>query len=66
MGYRTFPTDTSYQARPGLEGPFQYPCGRVLYYDTRQGQYWDPRTDFYVSHDEMDRIRDQCMDTIRG
>ena len=54
-----------YEQRPGLEGPFQYPNGRVLYYDTRQGQYWDPRTDFYVSNDEMDWLRDTWMDHLR-
>jgi hypothetical protein len=32
--------------RRGLEGPFEYPNGRVLYYDPRAGEYWDPTTDF--------------------
>ena len=40
-------------ARAGLEGPFEYPNGRVLYYDPRAGEYWDPLTDFYVPHDEV-------------
>ena len=55
----------SYDQRPGLEGPFRYPDGRVLYYDTRQGQYWDPRTDFYVSNDEMDWLRETWMDVLK-
>ena len=42
-----------YGPRKGLEGPFRYASGRVLYYDPREGQYYDPRTDFYVSHEEM-------------
>jgi hypothetical protein len=25
-----------------------------LYYDPREGRYWDPRTDFYLDHEEMD------------
>jgi hypothetical protein len=25
----------------------------VLYYDPREGRYWDPKTDFYLDHDEM-------------
>ena len=37
--------------REYLEGPFNF-NGRVLYYDNKEGKYWDPRTDFYVSHDE--------------
>jgi hypothetical protein len=34
----------------------------VLYYDNKEGQYWDPRTDFYVSQDEMDEINQRFMD----
>jgi len=25
----------------------------VLYYDVREGEYWDPLTDFYVPNDEV-------------
>lgn len=44
-----------FEARKGLEGPFNF-GGRVLYYDPKEGKYWDPRTDFYVSHDEYFRL----------
>ena len=61
MGYKViadrFETDMmrqKYGPRKGLEGPFMYASGRVLYYDPREGRYWDPRTDFYVSNEEMD------------
>jgi len=59
MGYRVLNTadnmrDT-YGPRPGLEGPYNF-NGRVLYYDPKEGKYYDPRTDFYVSHDEYFRI----------
>jgi hypothetical protein len=37
--------------RKGLEGPFYF-NGRILYYDVKEGKYWDPRTDFYVPHSE--------------
>jgi hypothetical protein len=53
-----------YGARPGLEGPFNF-NGRVLYYDAKEGSYYDPRTDFYVEEDEMKLIRDHLMDVIR-
>jgi hypothetical protein len=54
MGYRVIgQMDEKWQPRKGLEGPFQYANGRVLYYDPREGRYWDPRTDFYLDHDEM-------------
>lgn len=51
-----FETDSmrqKYGPRKGLEGPFRYASGRVLYYDPREGQYYDPTTDFYVSDEEM-------------
>jgi hypothetical protein len=40
-----------YQIRKGLEGPFYF-NGRILYYDPKEGKYWDTKTDFYVSHSE--------------
>lgn len=44
--------------RRGLEGPFRYRSGRVLYYDKREkgGTYYDPSTDHYLTHDEAYRI----------
>lgn len=60
MGYRVLGrTEDIYQgytARQGLEGPFVFSGHRILYYDPREGQYWDPRTDFYVEHDEMNAL----------
>ena len=50
-----------YGPRAGLEGPFIYANGRVLYYDPQAGQYWDPRTDFYVEQDEMNQLHDEMM-----
>jgi len=55
---------TKYGPRRGLEGPFNF-SGRVLYYDVREGQYYDPRTDFYVAQDEMNAIHNQLLDTMR-
>ena len=46
---------TKYGPRAGLEGPFNF-SGRVLYYDNKEGAYYDPRTDFYVEQSEMDMI----------
>ena len=54
---------TKYGPRKGLEGPFNF-SGRVLYYDNKEGAYWDPRTDFYVSQDEMDAINMHFMRTM--
>ena len=46
-----------YGARKGLEGPFNF-SGRVLYYCNKEGQYYDPTTDFFVEDSEMTLIRD--------
>ena len=60
MGYRVLGKTADllqgYGPRQGLEGPFIYAGGRILYYDPRAGQYWDPKTDFYVEQDEMDML----------
>jgi hypothetical protein len=57
MGYTVLPsidrtvyTDLSAE---GLEGPFVFPTGAVLYYDPREGRYYDRRTDMYVSNKDM-------------
>ena len=64
MGYKiTADKDTmdmmrvKYGPRKGLEGPFNF-SGRVLYYDNKEGLYYDPTTDFYVEDSEMTLIRD--------
>jgi hypothetical protein len=33
MAYTVFSRNVNFGARKGLEGPFHYPNGRVLYYD---------------------------------
>jgi hypothetical protein len=72
MGYRVladkFEMDqmrTKYGPRTGLEGPFNF-SGRVLYYDNKEGQYYDPATDFYVDADEMDAIHARIYETLRN
>ena len=63
MGYKTFEVDImrdKYGPRKGLEGPFNF-SGRVLYYCNKEGQYWDPKTDFYVEQSEMDMINQSLM-----
>ena len=72
MGYRviadSFQMDMmrqKYGPRKGLEGPFNF-SGRVLYYDPKEGQYYDPTTDFYVEQSEMDMIHNQLIDKLKG
>lgn len=70
MGYKVLADKTEmdlmrtrYTARAGLEGPFNF-SGRVLYYDNKEGQYYDPATDFYVEQSEMDLIHAQLITVL--
>ena len=66
MSYIVFKHNKEFGPRIGLEGPFHYPNGRVLYYDAKVGEYYDPLTDFYVPNDEVAELQNQIFDTIRG
>jgi OCRE domain len=50
-----------YKPRKGLEGPFVFAGGRVLYYDPVEGSYYDPTTDFYVDSTEMSMLHNELM-----
>lgn len=50
-----------YTKRKGLEGPFLKGANRVVYYDPRAGKYWDPRTDFYLSDEEVQYLDKELM-----
>ena len=56
MGYKVLNSvdrmREKYGPRAGLEGPFNF-NGRVLYYDVKEGAYYDPNTDFYLENDEL-------------
>ena len=41
-----------YQEREDLEGPIITKSGKVVYYDPKEGQYYDPDTDMYLSYDD--------------
>jgi hypothetical protein len=56
---------TKYSPRKGLEGPFNF-SGRVLYYDTKEGQYYDPTSDFYLEQSEMDMIHKRITDILKA
>jgi hypothetical protein len=70
MGYKVIADKTQmdmmrlkYGPRKGLEGPFNF-SGRVLYYDNKEGAYWDPTTDFYVEQDEMNTLNNRLMEKL--
>ena len=55
-----------YGKRKGLKGPFEYPNGRVLYFDKQNEMYWDPTTDFYVSDYEVDALKQSLFNIVGG
>lgn len=66
MSYCVFQSNREYGPRKGLEGPFEYPNGRVLYYDVKEGAYWDPKTDFYLERDEVDQLHGMMYEALRN
>jgi len=40
----------------GLEGPFQFKSGAVLYYDPKAGKYYDRGKDMYIDNQELAQI----------
>jgi hypothetical protein len=64
MAYTVFQHDPNFGPRQGLEGPFHYPSGAVLYYDPRNGEYYDPKTDFYVSNEDVAVLQQQIIDRL--
>jgi len=43
-----------YTEIPGLEGPFRTRSGKVVYYDPKEGRYYDRDSDMYLSHEEYE------------
>jgi hypothetical protein len=41
--------DQVFDPRAGLEGPFRYHTGSILYYNARLGLYLDPLRDLYLT-----------------
>lgn len=64
MSHVVFKNAKEYGARKGLEGPFHYPNGQVLYYDPREGQYYDPTTDFYVPNEDVAELQQSIFDLL--
>ena len=64
MAYTVFQHNPNFGPRKGLEGPFHYPSGAVLYYDTKAGEYYDPKTDWYVSKDDVAVLQQQIFDRL--
>ena len=52
-----------YQERSGLEGPFRTKSGKVVYYDKREGKYYDPNTDMYIEYDDWQAMNEGSKET---
>jgi hypothetical protein len=50
---------SKFPVRRGLEGPFQFKDGRVLYYDARKGEYYDSTTDLYLGRGVIPEAYDE-------
>ena len=56
-GYKILPPmNSKYTERTGLEGPFSTLSGKVVYYDPKEGSYYDPDTDMYISYDDFQAL----------
>lgn len=66
MSYTVFKHNKEFGPRAGLEGPFHYPNGQVLYYDPKEGQYYDPMTDFYVADEDVYQLQNMILSTLIG
>ena len=63
-GYKVLPPmdKEKYQARDGLEGPFSTLSGKVVYYDPKEGKYYDPDTDMYISYEDFQKLDNDYSD----
>ena len=55
-----------YQARDGLEGPIMTRSGKVVYYDPKAGNYYDPDTDMYMSYEDFKELDEGFIDTVKN
>ena len=50
---------------PGLEGPFMLRSGKVVYYDPKEGQYYDRDSDMYMSYEEYMKHDSPSMQQVK-
>ena len=62
-GYEVLPKmdREKYQERDGLEGPIMTRSGKVVYHDNKEGKYYDPDTDMYLSYDDYKMLDKKAM-----
>ena len=45
-----------FRPKAGLEGPFRYRSGIVLYYDPKEGKYYDSLCDLYLDYETFEAM----------
>lgn len=55
-----------YQERDGLEGPIMTKSGKVVYYDPKEGNYYDPDKDMYITYDEWKALDEGVWDAAKN
>ena len=55
-----------YQERDGLEGPIMTKSGKVVYYDPKEGNYYDPDRDMYITYDEWKALDEGVWDAAKN
>lgn len=65
-GYYTMPDidKERYTEMPGLEGPFQTRSGKPIYYDPKEGAYYDRDTDMYLTYDEFKALDNDMKEAM--
>lgn len=53
-----------YTERDGLEGPIMTRSGKVVYYDPKAGNYYDPDSDMYMSYDDFRMLDKKGMHKV--
>jgi hypothetical protein len=48
----------------GMEGPFQFRDGRILYYDPREGRYYDRKSDMYLDRNDIPEDFREMLDAL--
>lgn len=63
-GYKILPSIDAdrYPEIDGLEGPFRTLSGAVVYYDPKEGAYYDKDKDMYLSYDEFRELDNDYSD----
>jgi len=59
-GYKVLPPIPSKYTNlesEGLEGPFRMENGRIVYYDPKEGKYYDRDRDMYLTQEESDDLK---------